>query len=134
MVVQLEVACRVPDYFFVLFFTELKIDTTPRCQRTVETQSVSPLVVFKVPGEIKRSRVGREVELDLQVKPFLNWANVCSPNILRTVRRTMIRFLIELLVRRIWFRQFDELYFVLNWLVMRCKLRSELAADAQQTA
>ena len=32
------------------------------------------------------------------VKPVLNWANVCSPNILRTVRRTMIRFLIELLV------------------------------------
>jgi len=44
----------------------------------------------------------------------------------------MIRFLIELLVRPTWFRQFDELYFVLNWLVMRCKLRPELAADAQQ--
>ena len=56
------------------------------------------------------------------------------PNILRTLRRTMIRFLIELLVRRIWFGQFDELDFVLNWLVMRCKLRLELAADAQQTA
>ena len=41
--------------------------------------------------------------------------------------RTMIRFLIELLVRRTWF---DELYFVLNWLVMRCKLRPELAADS----
>ena len=68
------------------------------------------------------------------VKPLLNWANVCSPNILRTVRRNMIRFLTELLVRRTWFGQFDELCFVLNWLVMRCKLRSELAADAQQTA
>ena len=45
----------------------------------------------------------------------------------------MIRFLIELLVRRTWFGQFDELYFVLNWLVMRCKLRPELAADAQQS-
>ena len=45
----------------------------------------------------------------------------------------MIRFLFELLVRRIWFGQFDELYFVLNWLVMRCKLRSELAADAQHS-
>ena len=64
----------------------------------------------------------------LSLKPFLNWANV-----LRTVRRTMIRFLIELLVRRTWFGQFDEFYFVLNWLVMRCKLRPELA-DAQQTA
>ena len=71
---------------------------------------------------------------ELSVKPVLNWANVCSPNILRTVRRTMIRFLIELLVRRTWFGQFDELYFILNWLVMRCKLRPELAADAQQTA
>ena len=71
----------------------------------------------------------------ITLKPVFNWANVCSPNILRTVRRTMIRFLIELLVRRTWFAgQFDELYFVLNWLVMRCKLRPELAADAQQTA
>ena len=67
------------------------------------------------------------------LKPLLNWANVCSPNILQTVRRTMIRFLIELLVRRTWFGQFDELYFVLSWLV-RYKLRPELAADAQQTA
>ena len=72
--------------------------------------------------------------LHIALKPVLNWANVCLPNILRTVRRTMIRFLIELLVRRTWFGQFDELYFVLNWLVMRCKLRPELAADAQQTA
>ena len=55
------------------------------------------------------------------------------PNILRTLRRTMIRFLIELLLRRIWFGQ-SKLYFILNWLVMRCKLRPELAADAQQTA
>ena len=55
------------------------------------------------------------------------------PNILRTLRRTMIRFLIELLVRRIWFGQ-SKLYFILNWLVMRCKLRPELAADAQLTA
>ena len=65
---------------------------------------------------------------------ILNWADVCSPNILRTVRRTMICFLIELLVHRTWFGQFDKLYFILNWLVMRCKLRPKLAADAQQTA
>ena len=45
----------------------------------------------------------------------------------------MIRFLIELLVRQIWFGQ-SKLYFILNWLVMRCKLRPELAADAQQPA
>ena len=66
------------------------------------------------------------------LKPVLNWANVCSPNILRTVRRTMIRFLIELLVRRTLFGQ-SKLYFVLNWLVMRCKLWPELVVDAQQT-
>ena len=42
------------------------------------------------------------------LKPVLNWAIVCSPNILRTIRRTMIRFLIELLVRRTWFGQFEE--------------------------
>ena len=35
----------------------------------------------------------------LILKPVLNWANVCSPNILRTLRRPMIRFLTELLVR-----------------------------------
>ena len=68
--------------------------------------------------------------LQALLKPVLNWANVCSPNILRTIRQTVIRFLTELLVRRTWFGQFDELYFVLNWLVMRCKLRPELAADA----
>ena len=72
--------------------------------------------------------------LPLSLKPVLNWANICLLNILQTVRRTMIHFLIELLVRRTWFGQFDELYFVLNWLVMRCKLRPKLAADAQQTA
>ena len=68
------------------------------------------------------------------LSPFLIGRSVCSPNILRTVRRTMIRFLIELLVRRTWFGQFDELYFILNWLIMRRKLRPELAAEAQQTA
>ena len=67
------------------------------------------------------------------LKLVLNWANVCSPNIHRTLRRTMIRFLIELLIRRTWFGQ-SRLYFVLKWLVMRCKLRPELAADAQRTA
>ena len=70
------------------------------------------------------------IHTKISVKPVLNWANVCSPNILRTLPRTMIRFLIELLVRRIWF----GLYFILNWLVMRCKLQPELAADTQQTA
>ncbi len=67
------------------------------------------------------------------LSPFLTGRMFVRPNILRTLRRTMIRFLIEHLVRRIWFGQ-SRLYFILNWLVMRCKLRPELAADAQQTA
>ena len=40
----------------------------------------------------------------------------------------------RMFVHRTYVGQFDELYFVLNWLVMRCKLWPELAADAQQTA
>ena len=67
------------------------------------------------------------------LSPFLTGRMFVRPNMLRTLRRTMIRFLIELLVRRIWFGQ-SKLYFILNWLLMRCKLRPELAADAQQTA
>ena len=70
---------------------------------------------------------------NLRSSPFLTGRMFVRPNILRTLRRTMIRFLIEHLVRRIWFGQ-SRLYFILNWLVMRCKLRPELAADAQQTA
>ena len=42
---------------------------------------------------------------DTVLSPFLTGRNVCSPNILRTLRRTMIRFLIKLLVRRRWFGQ-----------------------------
>ena len=67
------------------------------------------------------------------LSPFLTGRMFVRPNILRTLRRAMIRFLTELLVCRIWFGQ-SKLYFILNWLVMRCKLRPELAADAQQTA
>ena len=67
----------------------------------------------------------------LVLSPFLTWRMFVRPNLLRTLRRTMIRFLIELC--RIWFGQ-SKLYFILNWLVMRCKLRPELAADAQQIA
>ena len=42
----------------------------------------------------------------------------------------MIRFLIELLVCRIWFGQFHKLYLVLNWLVMRCNLQPKPVADS----
>ena len=74
-----------------------------------------------------------KVQKSFYLSPFLTGRMFVRPNILRTLRRTMIRFLIEHLVRRIWFGQ-SRLYFILNWLVMRCKLRPELAADAQQTA
>ena len=67
------------------------------------------------------------------LSPFLTGRMFVCPNILRTLRRTMICFLIELLVRWIWFGQ-SKLYFILNWLVMRCKLRPRHAADVQQTA
>jgi len=69
----------------------------------------------------------------LLLSPFLTGRMFVRPNILRILRWTMIRFLTERLVRRIWFGQ-SKVYFILNWLVMRCKLRPELAADAQQTA
>ena len=48
------------------------------------------------------------VLVSLFLKPVLSWANACSPHILQTVRRNMIRFLIDLLVRRSWFGQFEE--------------------------
>ena len=91
--------------------------------------------IFNVPLQTKTAFLGPFIgplarvssRIFNTVKPVPNWANVCSPNILLTVRRSMIRFLIELLVRRTWFGQFDELYFVLSWLVMRCKLRPEFA-------
>ena len=75
----------------------------------------------------------RYVQFSSSLSPFLTGRMFVRPNILRTLRRTMIRFLIELLVRRTWWGQ-SKFYFILNWLVMRCKLRPELAADSQQTA
>ena len=106
----------------ILMFCNCEGKVSRQCPQTT---------TFEEKGEPKRIRT--EVPLLTSLKPVLNWTNLCSPNILRTLRRTMIRFLIELLVRRIWFGQ-SKLYFILNWLVMRCKLRPELAADAQQTA
>ena len=67
------------------------------------------------------------------IKPFLTGRMFVRRTYFGPLRGTMIRFLIELLVRRIWFGQ-SKLYFILKWPVMRCKLRPELAADAQQTA
>ena len=71
----------------------------------------------------------KEDFLALRVNVY--WVNVCSPNILRTLRWTMIHFLIELLVHRIWFGQ-SKLYFILNWLVMRCKLRQMCSRQHDQ--
>ena len=82
----------------------------------------------------QRRRKGLILRGTLSLRSFLTERTVCLPNILQTVRRTLIRFLTEILVRRAWFGQFDGLYFVLNWLIMRCKLRLELAAEAQQIA
>ena len=106
--------------------------------------SVSVLVTVKVTRQCLQTTIFEEREeakvewsqgpfAAASLSPFLTGRMFVCPNILRTLRRTMIRFLIEHLVRRIWFGQ-SRLYFILNWLVMRCKLRPELAADAQQTA
>ena len=67
------------------------------------------------------------------LKPVLNWANVCSPNILRTVRQTMIRFLIELLVRQTWFGQFEEFtcsQLACNEMQTSARICSRRAADS----
>ena len=73
----------------------------------------------------------RDTDKTAALSPFLIGRTVCSLNILRTVRQTIVRFLIERLLRRTWFGQFDELCFVLNWLIMRCKLRPELTRTRQ---
>ena len=73
-----------------------------------------------------RAPVRQNHQLHCILSPFLTGRMFVRPNILRTVRRTMIRFLIELLVRRTWFGH-SRLYFILIWHVMRCKLRPELA-------
>ena len=43
------------------------------------------------------------------LSPFLTGPTFASPNMVRCIRRTLLRFLIELIVRRIWFGLFDEL-------------------------
>ena len=57
----------------------------------------------------QQPRDGRAIK---KISPFLTGRMFVRPNILRTLRRTMIRFLIEHLVRRIWFGQ-SRLYFIL---------------------
>ena len=86
---------------------------------------------FEGKGEPKRNRTD---VLLTGLKPVLNWANICFGELSSEYSSNIIRFLNELIVPQTWFRQFNELYFVLNWLMIRCKLRPELAAEAQQTA
>ena len=126
--------CLVPDAVFLQSYNSLWTTSSscPRLTLVLHNQCCSFSFLVRASGWGEGRRFYRSF-LRLVLKPVLNWAKVCSPNILRTVRRTMIRFLIELLVRRIWLGQ-SKLYFVINWLVMRCKLRPELAADAQQRA
>ena len=127
------------DYTAVIFYAHLvtvkcKVFTTSTrgiqlCALPATQLMCSPLL----PADFTRQSIAHARKFQLNGSMV---RSVCSPNILRTVRRTVIRFLIELLVRRTWFGMFDELYFVLNWLIMRCKLRPQLAhaEDAQQTA
>ena len=70
------------------------------------------------------------------LSPFLTARTVNSPNILRKVRRTIIRFLIEF--RRFFFAEHGSnsstnYTSFLNRLIMRCNVRPKLAAEAQQT-
>ena len=117
------------------------IEPRPLCFKPAHKPSCRPPLVITLDGAIPPGHAHRhasftslrrishsQTSININIKPVLNWANVCSPEHIRTLRRTMIRFLIELLVRRIWFGQ-SKLYFILNWLVMRCKFRPELAAD-----
>ena len=110
-------------------FTTTSTREIQLCARPATQLTCSPLL----PADFTRQSIAHARKFQLNGSMV---RSVCSPNILRTVRRTVIRFLIELLVRRTWFGMFDELYFVLNWLIMRCKLRPQLAhaEDAQQTA
>ena len=95
--------------------------------------SVAPCAAGREKGLHVAQEKRQALHGEMPLSPFLTGRMFVRPNILRILRRTMICFLIELLVRRIWFGQ-SKLYCILNWLVMRCKLRPELAADAQQTA
>ena len=67
----------------------VSVESNGQSHKTVSTNHN----LFEEKGQPKRYRT--EVLPLTSLKPVLNWANVCSPNILRTVRRTVIRFLID---------------------------------------
>ena len=90
---------------FLFFFTPAQIETKIVW---IKTELSSFLSFYPGRKRFVGTCVLGRCYFHSRIKPVLNWANVCSPNILRTVRRTMIRFLIELLVRRTWFGQFEE--------------------------
>ena len=64
----------------------VSVGSEGQSHRTVSTNHN----LFEEKGEPKRYRT--EVLPLTNLKPVLNWANVCSPNIPRTLRRTMVRF------------------------------------------
>ena len=67
------------------------------------------------------------------LSPFLTGRMFVRPNILRTLRRTMIRFLIEHLLRRIWFGQSKLLLhsqLACNEMQASARTRGRRAADS----
>ena len=87
------------------------------------TSSFSSTRLVTVPSQLMPHSQWRLKQTVAHLKPVLNCgANVCSPNILRTVRRTMIRFLIELSVRPNKVRTVQTL------------LRSQLACNEMQAS
>ena len=78
-------------------------------------------------GSWRRKHENKMVNHLLQIW-MVYFVTVCLSSILWTVQRTMIHFLIELLVHWTWFGQFSELYFILHWLVVRCKFLPKLVA------
>ena len=66
----------------------------------------------------------------LRLKPVLNWVKCLFAEHTSDSLTNYDLFLIELLICWTWFGQFEELYFILNWLIMRRKLQPKLAADS----
>jgi len=67
------------------FFPEFPLKNMPRLKINERVAGV-----LQSQGEIGQDGTMKYTTTE-GVKPVLNWANVCSPNILRTLRRTMIR-------------------------------------------
>ena len=72
-----------------------------------------------------------ESSLNIHPKPVLNWANYLFAEHTSDSSTNYNSFLNWTFTSSNMVRQFHELFFVLNCLIMRCKLRPELAAEAQ---